>query len=591
MLAVLPFLFFIVLFIFIQKVLQSVRKPWDWRDTIALTAIFEGLLIIVLTVILSAFSVVIQSWLAVLWGVATILIFTLLICLLRRSKKKHLIIENKNTPSGLAILDKLLISLLILTVLIIGIIAIVAPPHDADSMAYHMGRVMHWIQNKSATPYTTPDSRHCWMPPWSSYTVTHLYLLFGGDRLSNLVQWFSMAATLIVISRIAGLLGADARGQILSAVFAATIPVGIYQASSALTDYVTAFWIICTAWLTTRALLNQAGKLEWITLGIIIGLGLMTKGTYIVYSLPFLIWFAISEFRRLGFLTWLKRGVLIIFIILCLTMPYWGYNLITFNSPFGTEEHIHLLSNQSYGIKPLLSNLIRNISYQLATPFQRFNKAISDTVIHIHSILHIDPSDPQLTYGKGHYSVGWLYPGNMSAPLHLSLIAVALIFLVYSRKLRKSSTATGIAIAGIAGFVLYSVLFKWQAAIRFFLPFYLIMAPVIGLWLSRKPMRRIAPAIALLMFAYAAPSVITCRWRPIIGWRPRTATESIFQLSRTDMYFRAMEDKRSESIPFLVETLHGHPTSGGNFIPPFFRLDFQFFHDGLSQGWQMSVTA
>ncbi len=46
-----------------------------------------------------------------------------------------------------------------------------------------------------------------------------------------------------------------------------------------------------------------------------------------------------------------------------------------------------------------------------------------------------------------------------------------------------------------------------------------------------------------------------------------------------------------ESIPFLVETLHGHPTSGGNSIPPFFRLDFQFFHDGLSQGWQMSVTA
>ena len=46
-----------------------------------------------------------------------------------------------------------------------------------------------------------------------------------------------------------------------------------------------------------------------------------------------------------------------------------------------------------------------------------------------------------------------------------------------------------------------------------------------------------------------------------------------------------------ESIPFLVETLRGHPTSGSNFIPPFFDLDFQCPHEGLPQGWQVPVAA
>ena len=40
-------------------------------------------------------------------------------------------------------------------------------------------------------------------------------------------------------------LGADRRGQVFSAFLCATIPMGIMQGSSTLTDYASALWMVC----------------------------------------------------------------------------------------------------------------------------------------------------------------------------------------------------------------------------------------------------------------------------------------------------------------------------------------------------------
>src|SRR5262249_2538151 len=112
-----------------------------------------------------------------------------------------------------------------------GFIALVAPPNTWDSLTYHMSRVMHWAQNRSVSHYPTHIQRQLHHTPWAEFAILHLQLLSGNDRFANTVQWFAMLGSVTGVSLIAKQVGADARGQIFSAVIAATIPMGILQAS------------------------------------------------------------------------------------------------------------------------------------------------------------------------------------------------------------------------------------------------------------------------------------------------------------------------------------------------------------------------
>lgn len=117
-------------------------------------------------------------------------------------------------------------------VLLTGLTALSAVPNNWDSMTYHMSRVMHWAQNGGVAFYPTHRLSQLHAGPWAEYGILHFYLLSAGDRFSALIQWFGMAGSLIGVSLIARQLGANVRGQLLSALFCVTIPMGILQASS-----------------------------------------------------------------------------------------------------------------------------------------------------------------------------------------------------------------------------------------------------------------------------------------------------------------------------------------------------------------------
>lgn len=54
------------------------------------------------------------------------------------------------------------------------------------------------------------------MPPWAEYAMLTLLALSGGNWLDNLVQWFAMVGSVIGVSLIAKLLGANSRCQLLA---------------------------------------------------------------------------------------------------------------------------------------------------------------------------------------------------------------------------------------------------------------------------------------------------------------------------------------------------------------------------------------
>src|SRR2546428_330553 len=78
-----------------------------------------------------------------------------------------------------------------------------AEGRNIDSLAYHLARMAHWIQQSGVQHYPTDDLRQLEFGPWSSFVMTNLFLLWGNDQLLNLAQWFAMVSSVIVLSWVA----------------------------------------------------------------------------------------------------------------------------------------------------------------------------------------------------------------------------------------------------------------------------------------------------------------------------------------------------------------------------------------------------
>jgi hypothetical protein len=71
------------------------------------------------------------------------------------------------------------------------------------------------------------------MTPWAEFAMLHLYLMWGGDRLVNLVEFASLVGKTVGVSSIATTFGASRFIQIITAIISATIPEGVLEASGA----------------------------------------------------------------------------------------------------------------------------------------------------------------------------------------------------------------------------------------------------------------------------------------------------------------------------------------------------------------------
>ena len=109
-----------------------------------------------------------------------------------------------------------------------------------------------------------------------------------------MVQWLSMAGSLLGVSLVAKQLGANSSQQVVVAVFAGTLPMGILQATSTQNDYVVGFWLICFVHFGLQLISLKSwdeALPDSLKTGIALGLAVATKGTAYVFALPFALWF------------------------------------------------------------------------------------------------------------------------------------------------------------------------------------------------------------------------------------------------------------------------------------------------------------
>jgi len=396
-------------------------------------------------------------------------------------------------------------------------------------MTYHMARVAHWIQNQTVAHYPTHITRQFYQPPWAEYAIMHLQILSGGDRFANLVQYLGFIGSAVGASLIAQQLGADSRGQLLSAVIVATIPMGILQASSTQNDYVVALWLVTLVY----ACLSFKARPTWASafgVGTSLGLAVLTKGTAYVYAPPLLFMLAPTMVKARGWRPIVP--ILAVFMVpVVLNLGHYARNFQLEGSPLVTAPGV---VNERFGVRTLVSNMTRSVALHLATPIREVNEVIVRDIRHGLTSLSMDADDPRTTWAGMRFGIRETstHEDRTGNPLHLLLMAWSVGACLLKKELRGHKILLGYLAALIAASCLFALVLKWQPwHSRLHLPLFVLFSPVVAVALTRTVKGKAAVAIGLGLALVSLPWLLGNRNRPLVGDR------SVFSAPREEQYF------------------------------------------------------
>lgn len=497
----------------------------DVRTALLRAATVWGVMLVGLTELLSLLGMLTRGWMALAWAVVAALLVAAWV----------------RGGGGLPPRPTLPVELRAVA-LLLPVAAIAAGtassaaagwPNQWDSMVYHLSRVDHWLQNRTIAFYPTHIVRQLFNPPGAEYAILHLRALGGDDRWSNAPQWLAMVGSLVGVSAIARRLGAGPPAQCFAALAAATIPMGILQASGTQNDYVVAFWLVCMA----DAVLAPPSGWRTFQLGAAMGLALLAKGTALLFAPPLLL--ALPELTRGGWRRRLVLGGAVGLLVLSLDGSHWARNTAVFGWPLGPRASGSpgaagdRLTNELNGPRVVASNLLRNLSLHLGTPSPRLNHALERIVVGVHRTLGIAVDDPRTTrlYSDTRFSVRSepSNPDRAGNPAHLLLGLTAVVLLAAGRPRRPAAVRYALALAVAA--LLFCVALKWQPwHSRLQLPLFVLAGPLMAVGWERYPRGLWVAALALVVLAV----------RPLLFNRlaPLAGRHTVFDTPRADQYFQ-----------------------------------------------------
>jgi hypothetical protein len=425
-----------------------------------------------------------------------------------------------------SLIDSLLIGLIAAILGIILLIALKSAPNSTDAMAYHLPRVLYWAQQRSVAFFPTPYLNQIMLQPFAEYLMLQTYIVSGGDHFINLGQWFGCLTSIVAVAAIARHFGADVRGQLLSALFCATIPNGILQASGAKNDYLLAGWLACAAFFLLRA---PAGKRsDAIFAGLALGLAIGTKATAYLFAPGLILALVIPAWKW-----WRHHLTPVALMALCalaLNLPQYLRNLDLSGSPLGFDsaqgDGKFRWQNERFGWQATVSNLLRHSTEQLGARSDHWNQGLFDGVVSAHRKLGLNPNDTATTFLWSHYEPPRNANHETNAPnrWHLAILALCFIAMPW-RSPRLFLYLCGL----LAGFVLFCAYLKWQPYMaRMFLPLFVLACPAIGI-IVRPTLLQLA--LVLLLLDTAKPYLFENWVRPLKG------PNSILRTSRDDQYF------------------------------------------------------
>ncbi len=477
----------------------------------------------------------------------------------RRPAKLHFpkITLPKDWPSWL------MFTIIVFTLVITFTVAWFTPPQTWDSLTYHASRIAHWAQNQSVGHYITGIERQNSMSPGAEMISLGFYVLINGDRLACMTQWLAMFFSLIAAAVVARHLGVPPFGQWLAAVITATITIGIVEASSTITDYVAALWVICVAaellayWRSDwHKKGNQTRPLVFISLAA--GLGFLTKPIVLPYMVVFAIVLGILLIRRTGVLGTIKWAGVAVTLVLLINAGYITRNLRTYSSfsnPVDFQNHM----NQLLTPAGVISNVVKSFGLHAGLPFNSYNKWLDLQVLKIHVKLGIDIQDPRTT-GDGVFAIRppVTQEDLTSNPYqaYLMVLTVPLILLSF-RRMGKIGVLYTLLTA--AAFIIYCGLFKWHIFnSRYHLVFFVLFAPALALFWGQVQPRPVGAAVGVALVILAWPWLFSIDSRPLIPTSSSKISSSILSVSRERLAFANLGPDSSQDFTEIVQRIQAN---------------------------------
>ncbi len=479
--------------------------------TMISATIWWGVVVLVVTELLSAIHAVAAVPLAVTWigidaALAIVVVRTGALSDVRGLRRPSI---RDVTVAGAAVALACVV-----VAAVTALIALVAPPNDWDAMSYHMARIAHWISDRSVAFFPSLYAAQLYQGPWSSYLGLHLTLLAGDDRFVNLIQWFAFIGSALVVARIASQLGGSRRAQLLSASFVFAVPMAILQASSAQDHLVVTFWLCCLASLVLD-LRDRIDVRTTAEVGACLGLAILTKSTTYVLASPFVLGAAVLAWRRVG-VAGVARLAVSGAMVAGINVVHWYRNVAAFGSPLGdpVETGWHVM--RSFNPVTFAERLVQESSLQLSLPDPM--RSTAERVLRVGSSrIGLDLDDPRTIIGT-RWSIPPLtthedYTGNLIAAAVIVLVVAAVV-------VRGPRQIRGYVAALVAAYLLFVGATRWEFYdSRLLLPLFALSAPIVGLVLGERlgSMHRAGPVAALAMVVAAGPWLFLGAARPLVG--------------------------------------------------------------------------
>ncbi len=378
-------------------------------------------------------------------------------------------------------------------------------------MYYHASRIAHWTQNKDVNYYASHNLVAITLFPLAEYICLHLYLLPGHDFYFQLVQWTAFTASLTAISLIVTYFTASRGALRFSLCFAATLPIAVLQSMTTQNDLLAGTWSVIAVALLFES--NRSAS-KWLALGVVAGLGAMTKPIFVFYTWPFFMYILCQYAFRAP-----RKALIAAVVIGVLSVPFFTFTLAR-----NLDMHQSFFGNSSNGLQHLyswrvfVSTFVKHIAMNLGflSPGDMFNTTLMKLMNQIHDVIGRPLNDGATDANVFKFS-RLNQDEDLSANfLHGWLILFTPLVFFFRRTETKWLLY---ALCTFLGFLTACATIPYQIfGSRLQMPFMLMMTPLIGaIWATRVP--RIIPVLSVVFLLFSVSYVFLSNARPMVSTR------------------------------------------------------------------------
>lgn len=390
------------------------------------------------------------------------------------------------------------------------IIGILYPPNNYDVLAYHMPRVLHWLQNGSLAPYVASVDRQIGMPPFNSLVALQSFAPFQIDYFVNLGQWLAYAGCVIGARQVTLTLGGRRLAANAAMIFAATLPTAITQASNTESCLMVSYFLCGMAWAWLIWMDEKRPSFEIsLIFGLSLGFAILSKGSAYPIAFPFVFVVAWRCIRHPK--TAFIQGLLAALLIVLINAPHLYRNLSgEGNLVAGGERNILMHPTPQTFLINAIYNFVSNEPFLLAHGGREALIKFTDKLGIRQDDLEIFPFGG-LDYAIDDYQNIDTVTPNPAQAIFVFFVLILIIFRKFHPPLLYTYTV-------ISAFILFCLILTWHAWVaRIELSLFLLSAPVCGFFIASLSSEKLRNCLLVLFCIMAVKPLFMCETRAIFS--------------------------------------------------------------------------